>query len=200
MELVQISAGRGPVECSWVVWKVFEKISDAAREYSLSVIIAEKEPDREKDTYKSIVVSLDGENVSHFCSLWTGTIQWTIQSPFRPHHKRKNWFVSVNMIPAYQEESYSLNDVKIERIRSSGPGGQHVNKTESGVRVNHVPTNTIVVITSERSQHQNKSVALAILFHKLRERNVQIQEHVEKQSWQNHNDLIRGNPVRKFKD
>lgn len=198
MKLIQISAGRGPIECSWVVWRVFEKISDEAQKKAIAITIVEKESDTEKDTYKLIIVSLNGENVIEFCSQWIGTIQWTVQSPFRPHHKRKNWFVSVNEIPTYQEESFSLMDVKIETLRSSGAGGQHVNKTESGVRVHHLPSKTSVLITSERSQHQNKSIALAVLFHKLKDRNMQKQELIEKKIWHNHNELIRGNPIRRF--
>jgi peptide chain release factor len=199
MELIQISAGRGPVECSLVVWKVYEKLIETARAQSLSVTLIDKEPDREKDTYKSITISISGENESHFCSEWVGTVQWTVQSPFRPHHKRKNWFVSVNVIPVFKEETFSLNDVRIETLRSSGAGGQHVNKTESGVRAIHLPTNTVVLITNERSQYQNKMIALSLLAHKIQERNFEKKENLEKQVWQIHNELIRGNPVRKFK-
>ncbi len=200
MELIQISAGRGPVECSWVVWNVYEKFIETAKAQSLSVSLIDKEPDREKDTYKSITVSITGENVSHFCSEWVGTVLWTAQSPFRPHHKRKNWFVSVNVIPMFKEETYSLKDVRIETLRSSGAGGQHVNKTESGVRVVHLPTNTVVLITNERSQYQNKMIALSLLSHKIKEKSVEKKEKLEKQVWQNHNELVRGNPVRRFKE
>lgn len=83
-------------------------------------------------------------------------------------------------------------------MRSSGAGGQHVNKTESGVRVIHIPSKTVVVITNQRSQHQNKSVALAVLMCKLQESKLQKQKLLEKKHWQNHNELIRGNPVKKF--
>lgn len=199
MELIQISAGRGPIECSWVVWKLYEKLVEEVLQQALSVTIVDKEPDREKDTYKSITVSMSGENVSHFCSEWVGTIQWTAQSPFRPHHRRKNWFVSVNMIPTFKEETFSLIDVRIETLRSSGAGGQHVNKTESGVRAVHLPTNTAVLITNERSQYQNKMIALSLLSHKIQARNLEKKESVEKIAWQIHNELVRGNPVRRFK-
>jgi peptide chain release factor len=106
----------------------------------------------------------------------------------------------VNLIPTFQEETFSLNDVKIETLRSSGAGGQHVNKTESGVRAVYLPTNTVVLITNERSQYQNKMIALSVLAHKIQERNFEKKENVEKQAWQNHNELVRGNPVRRFKE
>jgi peptide chain release factor len=198
MELIQISAGRGPLECSWAVWKIFERFCKAAKTQAISATIVDKEPDLEKETYKSIIVSLTGENLKNFYSDWIGTIQWTAQSPFRPQHKRKNWFVSINLIPILEEESFSMTDVKIETMRSSGAGGQHVNKTESCVRVTHIPSKTVVVIADQRSQHQNKIIALAILMNKIQESRSQKQELVEKQHWQNHNVLIRGNPVRKF--
>jgi peptide chain release factor len=103
------------------------------------------------------------------------------------------------VIPVFKEETFSLNDVRIETLRSSGAGGQHVNKTESGVRAIHLPTNTVVLITNERSQYQNKMIALSLLAHKIQERNFEKKENLEKQVWQIHNELIRGNPVRKFK-
>jgi peptide chain release factor len=198
VELIQISAGRGPLECSWAVWKIFERFCEAAEAQAISATIVDKEPNLEKETYKSIIVSLTGENLKSFYSDWIGTIQLTAKSPFRPQHRRKNWFVSINLIPILEEESFSMTDVKIETMRSSGAGGQHVNKTESCVRVTHIPSKTVVVIADQRSQHQNKIIALAILMNKIQESRSQKQELLEKQHWQNHNVLIRGNPVRKF--
>lgn len=198
MELIQISAGRGPLECSWAVRKIFERFCKAAQENALSVTIVDTEPDREKETYKSIIVSLTGEKLESFFPDWIGTIQWTAQSPFRPQHRRKNWFVSINLIPMLQEESFSMKDVVIETLRSSGAGGQHVNKTESCVRVTHIPSKTVVVIANQRSQHQNKAIALSILMNKINESRCLKQALLERQHWQNHNVLIRGNPVRKF--
>lgn len=116
MELMQISAGRGPLECSWAVWKVFLILNKAAQTNGLSMTIVDQESDREKETYKSMVVSVEGDNVASFCSEWTGTIMWTAQSPFRPEHKRKNWFLSIKTIPLLQEESFSIKDVKIETM------------------------------------------------------------------------------------
>jgi peptide chain release factor len=198
MELMQISAGRGPLECSWAVWKIYERFCKAAQAKALSITIVNAEPDREKETYKSITVSITGENVKGFYTDWIGTIQWTAQSPFRPQHRRKNWFVSVKMIPVLQEESFSMKDVKIETMRSSGAGGQHVNKTESCVRVIHIPSKTEVVIANQRSQHQNKTIALAVLMDKIQESRSQKEDIIERQNWQNHNVLIRGNPIKKF--
>jgi peptide chain release factor len=198
MELIQFSAGRGPIECSWAVWEIYTRFCADAVKQGLEPATVEMEPDRSGNTYKSIIVSLTGESAAAFCREWTGTVQFTAQSPFRPEHRRKNWFIAVNRIPLIDKEVFSAQDIRFETMRSSGAGGQHVNKTESCVRATHIPTNTVVVIGAHRSQHQNKALAVAILMNRLKDAERRKSQLLEKQTWQNHNELIRGNPVKKF--
>jgi len=167
MEVIQVSAGRGPIECSWIVPKVASKIISEAKKYNIEAKKILSEKDVEKRTFKSILISLSGEGLEKFIETWIGTIKWRAQSPFRPNHKRKNWFVSINRINTVSCEKISLKDVRIDTMRSSGPGGQHANKTESGVRATHLPTGTSVKISSERSQHRNKALAITLLMIKL---------------------------------
>lgn len=198
MELIQFSAGRGPIECSWAVWEIYTRFSEIATKLGIDFTEVAMEPDMYRNTYKSIIVSLTGDLASSFCNEWIGTLQFTAQSPFRPEHRRKNWFIAVNRIPVAEKEVISLQDIRFETMRSSGAGGQHVNKTESCVRATHIPSNTVVVISAHRSQHQNKTLALSILLDRLRETENRKRQIHEKQTWQNHNELIRGNPVQKF--
>jgi peptide chain release factor len=198
MELIQFSAGRGPIECSWAVWEIYTRFCECAVKLDLELTTVEMEPDSSRNTYKSIIVSLTGDPASSFCSEWIGTVQFTAQSPFRPEHRRKNWFIAVNRIPLIDKEVFFAQDIRFETMRSSGAGGQHVNKTESCVRATHIPTNTVVVIGAQRSQHQNKALALAILMDRLKDAELHKCQLQEKQTWQNHNELIRGNPVKKF--
>jgi peptide chain release factor len=199
MELMQFSAGRGPIECSWAVWEIYARFCADAVKQGIEYTTIEMEPDSSGNTYKSIIVALTGDSADSFCREWTGTVQFTAQSPFRPEHRRKNWFIAVNRIPIVDKEVFSAQDIRFETMRSSGAGGQHVNKTESCVRATHIPTNTVVVIGAHRSQHQNKALAVAILMDRLRDAELRKSQLLEKQTWQNHNELIRGNPVKKFK-
>lgn len=198
MELIQFSAGRGPIECSWAVWEIYTRFCDSAVKHGIDITTVEMEPDMYRNTFKSIIVSVNGDSASAFCGKWIGTVQYTAQSPFRPEHRRKNWFISVNRIAIIDKEEFSMQDIRFETMRSSGAGGQHVNKTESCVRVTHIPSNTVVIIGAHRSQHQNKTLAVAILMDRLKDAELRKCQQQEKQTWQNHNELIRGNPVKKF--
>lgn len=99
------------------------------------------------------------EKLSEDLSELEGSIQWICRSPFRPNHKRKNWFVDVSVIPEV-ENVCKEQEIRFERFHSGGKGGQNVNKVETGVRLIHIPTGITVTSTSERSQWANKKDAL----------------------------------------
>lgn len=196
MRLIQISAGRGPLECSWVVGKVMMRLCKEAESLGLRVSFMTKEEDEQPDCFKSVILSIEGEGDSDFLNGWLGTIKWIAASPFRPNHKRKNWFVSVSELSGEVMTDFDLTAVRFETMRSSGAGGQHVNKTESAVRVTHVETGVSVVVSAERSQYRNKSVALRILAEKLQaiqDTKVAARQH---SNWLQHSALERGNPIR----
>jgi peptide chain release factor len=83
-------------------------------------------------------------------------------------------------------------------MRSSGPGGQHVNRTESAVRITHVPTGIVAVAREERSQHRNRSLALARLAAALTGREREADRAAERERWSRHDALERGNPIRVY--
>lgn len=199
MSLIQISAGRGPLECSWVVGLVVCEIEKEARAKGLSFTVVSQEEDGSRDCYKSMVLSITGDNIEQFLRTWIGTVQWIAQSPFRPKHKRKNWFVSVSLLPEVQRSTFDEKEVRIDTMRASGAGGQHVNKTDSAVRVTHLSTGTIVTVSAERSQMRNKALAFQLLQGKLALQEADAQAQQERANWQNHNELVRGNPVRVFR-
>jgi peptide chain release factor len=199
-EWLQITSGRGPVECGRVVWRVYRQIVREAGKAALRVRLLEAVPDEHPETFKSILIAIDGEEgIARFVSQWAGTVQWVGASPFRPHHKRRNWYVGVESFTVPGAFAWSVAEVKVETMRSSGPGGQHVNKTESAVRVTHVPTRTSVVAREERSQLLNRKLAMARLSALLEQKAANRGRQADKEKWEAHNRLERGNPVRVFK-
>jgi peptide chain release factor len=200
IRLMQITSGRGPAECQWVVFRLVAYIDKAAQKCGFRTELSEVVPGVFPDTYKSVVISVEGGSVvSDFVERWEGTAQWIGKSMFRKNHKRKNWFVSVVAIEATPEASLCLDDVRIERMRASGPGGQHVNKTESAVRITHRSTGLSAISQSERSQHRNIQSAMVRLQGLLHEKQKEEEDKFENAKWAQHNGIERGNARSVFK-
>ena len=184
--IIQISSGQGPAECELAVSKL---LSALQIEYP-DIEILSTHKSRNEGCFSSVLFSTD-EDLSHL----EGSIQWICQSPFRPHHKRKNWFVDISIIPE-QEVICTDQNIKFERFHCGGNGGQNVNKVETGVRLIHIPTGITVTSTSERSQLLNKKDALEKLNSILADRQLEQQRLQISNAWKEHNRIIRGNPVR----
>ena len=197
---LQITSGRGPEECCWVVARVAEKILSEAAQNGLKAEVLETTPGPYPKTFRSALFAIEGESgVNRFFKTWAGTVQWIGTSMFRPNHKRKNWFVGVELISPPAQNFWKKEDIKMERMKASGPGGQHVNKTESAVRLTHIPTGLSVIAKDERSQHLNQKLAYARLFQLMESHDKALQKKQEQENWQQHNTLERGNAVRVFK-
>lgn len=197
-KIIQLTAGRGPVECSWVVAKVLKAFIKMVTEKSIQYDILHKEDGLQNGTVQSVTIRLVGKDLT-FLKEWVGTIQWIGKSTFRKDHKRKNWYIGCFEI---EDDLSSLSiderDVKYQAIRSSGAGGQHVNKVSSAVRATHIPTGIQVLVMDSRSQHQNKRIAIQRLKDKVAEHNLSQLQLSIKNQWSNHTSLERGNPVKTF--
>jgi len=197
-KIIQITAGRGPAECTWVVAQVLKKILEEAQDQNIETVLLQREVGQENGTVETATIAVKGNDAAVFASSWVGTVQWIGQSQFRKMHKRKNWFIGIFEIEAQKNVSISQNDIQYQAMRSSGAGGQHVNKVSSAIRATHIPTGIAVVSMDSRSQHQNKKLATERLLKKLEEENLrQLKNHLGSQ-WENQLNIQRGNPVRVF--
>lgn len=193
---LQITSGRGPAECCRVVALVLEKILAQARQSGLTAEVIEREEGEMNRTLFSAILLLEGSKVEDIVSEWEGTIQWIAQSPYRIYHKRKNWFVGVNTFTPTELSEIDTKYITYQTLRASGPGGQHVNKTESAVRATHAPSGLSVTASDQRSQVQNKKLATERLLIKLSAWNIEQTMQQAQENWDNHNNLERGNPVK----
>lgn len=183
---VQISSGQGPAECELAVALFYEQLKREVGRTELIRRTAGKKP----GGYSSIVFETETD-----LSSLEGSVLWICKSPYRPGHKRKNWYIDVSILEQIPKIEEDMN-IRFETFRSGGKGGQHVNKVETGVRAVHIPTGISVVSTEARSQHMNKKLAVNRLCDILAERNAVIGQKEKELAWLEHTRLERGNPVR----
>ena len=166
--IYQISSGQGPAECELGVAKFLEYLQ---KNYDVTVLdFSEGYYD---GTYRSVRFSTSAD-----LSDFIGSVQWVWQSTFRPGHKRKNWFFDFSECSIATVDKFDEKQITFETFRSSGSGGQNVNKVETAVRILHKPTGIVVKCQQERSQLQNKENAMQMLASKLLE--IRQREHEKK--------------------
>ena len=200
---VQFTAGRGPVECTAACYVISRKFVDEIQKIKLVPIVVDSEDDDEYG-YRSIIFKIDkitGKEIDVIRSKWEGTIKFiSTKNSFRPNHKRKNWFIGCNFFDVDDTKiTFNMNDIKIELMRSSGPGGQNVNKVESGVRLTHIPTGITVKCIMTRDQKQNLKVAKEIMQAKLDSLNNAKEANIKNLFWLSHDSLERGGEIMTIK-
>ncbi len=197
-KLLHITTAKGPLECQLAAGKILGALLADLRQKGLHAETMDRIAGAESGTILSATVRVSGFGVREAIQSWLGTIQWIQKSPYRPNHGRKNWFVGIFEVNSAETVSWNENEIVYQSVRSSGAGGQHVNKVSSAVRAIHQPTGTMVFVQESRSQLQNRKIARE----RIREKMEKVQHEklleVVNQTWSQHHELERGNPVRTF--
>ena len=198
---IQITSGKGPEECSWVVKQLLKYVLKDAMQRSINTKISSLNEESE-GLISSVCIDIKGDplEIEKFLQKWVGSIKWIGESPFRPKHKRKNWYVAINKLDhADNELIIDENLIDYYPTRAGGPGGQHVNKVSTAIRAIYKPTGLCIVSSDERSQYQNKQKARERLLAALKKQQTDLDNANVKSNWKLHSELQRGNPVQIFK-
>ena len=167
--ILTIHAGAGGTEsCDWagMLYRMYSKWAEK-KGFSTEVL---DYLDGEEAGIKSITIAIKGENAFGYLKSEKGVHRLVRISPFNAAGKRQTSFASCDVMPDIEEDvsvEIADEDLKIDTYRASGAGGQHINKTDSAIRITHLPTGIVVQCQNERSQHKNKDRALKMLKAKL---------------------------------
>lgn len=179
---IQISSGQGPAECELAAELFYRQLQKEIGDIRMVQCVRGSKA----KGFSSVIFETE-EDMSSL----EGSILWVCKSPYRPKHKRKNWYIDVSILENMPKLTQELK-LRFETFRSGGKGGQNVNKVETGVRVIHIPTGISVVSTEARSQHMNKKLAVNRLCDILAERNMESGRKEKELAWLEHNRLERG--------
>jgi len=197
---VEIHSGAGGTEsCDWarMLERMYARWAER-RKYSVEVV---EETSGDEAGIKSATLMVKGHNAHGWMKTESGVHRLVRISPFDSNARRHTSFASVWVYPVVDERiNIEINeaDCRVDTYRASGAGGQHVNKTDSAVRITHVPTGIVVACQSERSQHKNRATAWNMLRARLYERELERREAEASKSAESKKEIGWGHQIRSY--
>ena len=191
---LMISDAHGSGECQLAAQHLLQRLTDSARQAGLDVQIDDIRP--APHGLHSAIITLNGDHAHTFAQAWIGTVQWIWQSRLRPRHPRKNWFIGI--FPVEDAAPPAQGELRIETCKAGGKGGQHVNKTQSAIRITDTASGISVKVQDERSQHLNKALALQRLAQKQAQQHGRMQREQARERHRSHWQINRGGAVKVF--
>ena len=198
--LLTIHAGAGGTEAQDWAEMLLRMYTRWAEQNKFSATIIDSLPGEEAGL-KSVSVEIAGSFAYGMLKAEIGIHRLVRISPFNSQGKRQTSFASVYVYPEFEDDievEIDAKDLKIDTYRSSGAGGQHVNTTDSAVRITHLPTNIVVSCQNERSQIQNREKAMAILKSRLYQYYEELREAEKKNQENSKSDIGWGNQIRSY--
>lgn len=198
--IVSIHAGAGGTEsCDWaeMLLRMYSRWSEKK---GFKITITDILPGEEAGV-KGVTILIEGEYAYGLLQSEIGVHRLVRISPFDANKRRHTSFSSVDVIPEMEEDSeinIEEKDLRIDTYRASGHGGQHVNKTDSAVRITHLPTGIVIACQNERSQHKNKAMAMKLLKAQLFELEREKKRQVIEKHYDEKGAISWGNQIRSY--
>lgn len=197
---LEINSGAGGTESQdWasMLLRMYTRWA-ARREFKVEII---DETPGEEAGIKSAAIKISGHNAYGWAKTETGVHRLVRISPFDSNARRHTSFASVWVYPVIDDQidiQINEKDLQIDTMRSGGAGGQHVNKTESAVRITHLPTGIVVKSQSSRSQHANRAEAMQMLKARMYERELRMREEKAQAVEDTKSDIAWGHQIRSY--
>ena len=197
---VEVNSGSGGTEAQDWAEMLMRMYSRWAEQHGYKVVLTEESPG-EQAGLKSATIQVSGPNAYGWLKTESGVHRLVRISPFDSAARRHTSFASVYVFPVVDDKiEIEVNpaDLRTDTFRASGAGGQHVNKTESGVRFTHIPTGIVVASTQDRSQHRNRAIAMGMLKARLYELELKKREAVTAATEAGKTDIGWGHQIRSY--